>query len=217
MILNHSYNNKKIKRMRKNIFILVFSLIPLLSFSQKFNGGILFGFVASQLDGDGHGTYNKGGFMGGGFVNREITEKFKMEMEIKYIQKGSRKEADPENGDLTYYLSRLNYIEVPLLIDYKVSKFDFQLGIAAAVLINAKEDRDGNGLEEADPPFNKTDISGLAGFNYHFLNKLYLNIRVSYSIAPVREHAGGATYYANKGQYNNLLSAGLYYQFNAKK
>ena len=199
----------------KRLFILLFFIFfsPGV-FSQEFTGGILFGFVSSQLDGDRHAGYHKASINFGGYVNRNISPQLSGQMELKFIQKGSYSSGKDMN-DPDYYKSQLNYIEIPVLLNYMYGKFLFEAGLSAGYLFNAKEDKDGYGLMPAEPPystpFKKYEFCGIAGFNYQVLQRLKVNFRFEYSILPVRYNPGSL--YFNGNQFNNVLTFSVYYQF----
>lgn len=181
--------------------------------AQKFNGGLLFGVCATEISGDYIWGPNKPGIYGGAFVNAYSSEKSSFQMEINFIQKGSRKIPDSSNN-YSSYLLRLNYVE--LFLNYKwdfASRFTFEVGPSFGVLISNYEEADG--LQgEYGPPFKSSDLSINAGLYYSLLQNIRLNIRYSNSILPVRKWPGGISYGLNKGQYNEVLSFTIQYQIN---
>ncbi|MCX6257896.1 MAG: porin family protein [Bacteroidia bacterium] len=196
--------------MRAFIVLLVFWGISFTVFSQDFKGGLLFGLVSSQLDGDTHAGYDKAGIHFGGFVSHPFSGKYSGQLELKYIQKGSYNDGKSQSDPL-YYKSKINYIEMPVLCEYKFRKIVIEAGISAGYLIKATEDKDGYGDLPADPPFKKYEFSGIAGLNYLFAEKWKANFRFEYSIIPVRDNPGSL--YFNGNQFNNVLSFAIYYQF----
>jgi len=58
---------------------------------QNFEGGVLLGLTASQIDGDNYRGYNKVGLQGGGWVRRMFTYTVGGQMELRYVQKGALK------------------------------------------------------------------------------------------------------------------------------
>jgi len=200
--------------MKKYIFSLFLSGLSLVAFSQEFTGGISFGCVSSQLDGDTYSGYNKASITFGGYVNRKISQKFTGQMEMKFIQKGSYFKSNDASLYVYYYKSKLNYIELPVTIHYLYGKFIFEAGISAGYLINSKEII--NGLEELYPrPFEKFEYCSILGFNYQIFDRLAANFRFEYSLLWIRENPGIADPYSvfyNGNQFNNVLSFALYYQ-----
>ena len=110
------------------LFLLVFSF-PVFLQAQGFRAGVLTGVTASQISGDQLGGFDKAGLMIGGMVSTRLGKKLDLAMEILYIQKGSKKNPKPDIGDYTSYLLRLNYFEVPLMLQWHYSKrFTFEGG-----------------------------------------------------------------------------------------
>lgn len=195
------------------LFILCFLFFTDFVQSQSFKGGISAGISTSQISGDTHGGFDKPGITGGGFVKYDFTGIYSGQLEINYIQKGARKSIRPEQGDYTFYLLRLNYIEVPILIKYKHKHFIFEAGPSLAALLSFTEENEQGELPQSRE-FYKYEAGFAIGINYHFTDKLYMNWRLTNSVLPVRSHLSGATYRWNRGQYNSVLAFTLHYQFN---
>lgn len=206
-----------VKTLKNSIFFILF--LHTFVFSQGFKGGINAGFVASQVDGDRLDGYDKPGFTAGLGVKYFISQKYSFYISINYIQKGSRKLADPEIPDDRFYILRLNYIEVPLIIETKLpfeskKKLPFlSAGLVIGYLYKAREDVDGTGFIEPTPPFKRYDIPIRAGLSYGFSKHLEIKGYYSYSIFPIRPHPGNKTWYFDRGQYNNYLTFNLFYWF----
>ena len=112
------------------LFLLVMASPSLRA--QRFNGGILAGGDVSQVDGDMYDGYHKWGYLGGAYVSLQISPHSSFQMELEYIQKGSRR-VDTTTSGGTQYLLRLHYIEVPFLYQFTFKKrFCFEAGPAAA-------------------------------------------------------------------------------------
>jgi hypothetical protein len=190
--------------------LIVFSMIvlPLTLSSQEFNGGLIGGVSASEISGDRLEGPNKAGVYAGGFVNRYFTEKSSAQMELNFVQKGSRQNPDSTNG-YSSYLLRINYVE--LFTHYKWDfhhLFTLEVGPSLGVLISQYEEAD---YQLLDNPFNLFDLSLNIGLFYHLNPRWSFNIRYSNSILPVRPHSGGTTYKFNQGQYNEVLSFTFHY------
>ena len=118
---------------RLPVALLVF-LLPLAALTQNFNGGIIAGGVVSQVDGDTWVGYHKFGYLAGGYVSLRISPHSSFQLEMEYIQKGSRKNADLETGDMSSYLLRLHYLEIPVLYQYTFGRrFAAEIGPAADI------------------------------------------------------------------------------------
>ena len=196
--------------MKKTLFSLIILMISQIGFTQIFGGGIFGGLSASQLDGDNWGGYHKAGLSFGIYTNTKINKYVDAQMELKYVQKGSKSDSEDQG---VFYLSKLNYIELPLFLKYNfLDKFSINVGVAVGYLQKATEDKDRIGDEPADPPFNEFEFSGLAGIEYKIIKNLFFNVRFNYSILPIRDHPGDQAYFLNRGQYNNVLTFAVYYQ-----
>lgn len=199
--------------------LLVFSICIFnhLSFSQqRFVAGLKAGISTTQVSGDTYSGYNKAGIIAGGYVRAVLNEKWTGQMEMMYIQKGSRHNGNPDKGDYTYYYLGVNYIEVPLLFQYHQSKFTYEFGPSYNVLINSKETLNGYEVKGVKP-FNTSGLSINIGASYAILNNLSINWRFSNSITPIRAHASGASKWYNPGQMNDVLAFTLNYTFGGSK
>ncbi len=198
----------------KNYILILFLFASIVGSSQEFNGGIIAGLITSQVDGDSWSGYNKSSFSAGVFVNREITDRSAAQMELRYIRKGAIQD-DTKTGGLSYYRSRLNYIELPFLGQYTKGNFIFEGGIAFGVLINSsEEDLSGIIPDDQTKEFHRIEWSALGGFSYQVLENIRINFRFQYSILPVRDNFSDdieVVYYHQQYSYNNVLGFSVYY------
>ena len=187
------------------IIILLFIMKPL--YSQDFNGGALAGFNLSEISGDFVTGPNKFGFYGGLFINRYISDRASLQLEIDYVQKGSNK--PPDSISYSYYILRLHYIELHLYYKYDIKKFTIEAGASLGYLAKSYEEADG---WEIDDPFNEFDFSVGIGLYYKFSKNLSANLRYSNTVyPPVRNSPSGNTFFLRKGQYNEVVSLTLHY------
>ncbi len=103
---------------------------------QGVGGGLTGGVVTSQIDGDTWGGYNKWGYQIGGFAYYDFTENISMQIEILHTHRGSR-EVVNDFGKVN-----LNYIDVPVLFQYKKDAGNGLLtaegGLSANILLSAR-------------------------------------------------------------------------------
>ena len=205
------------KRIILFIPVLFFSI--LFSFGQSsFNSGLQFGLNATQVTGDQLAGFHKAGIFAGIFVNHKLGRLGDIQMEINFTQKGSRKNAKPDEGIYSSYLMRLNYIAVPIFYRFNIKEpLSIDVGLEAAYLINARE-RDENGWIEPDmtvPYFKDFDFSIFAGLGVEINDHFRFVFRYSYSIVPIRPRPPGNYYYGywDAGQYNEVLTGTFQYQF----
>ena len=197
--------------MLKKFAILLFCGFLTLSIqAQNFGGGIILGLSASQVSGDYLGGFNKAGLLVGGFIDLQLSNILKGQMEMTFIQKGSN---NPKMNENSYSDISLSYVEIPLLLKYQQnSTIAIEGGIETAFLISSSDnDIYGKIPTNNTREFNTTDIGIFIGLDYSISPRLILNSRISNSILPIRAHASGATFHLNKGQYNSVLSFALHY------
>jgi len=201
---------------RSILLLLFFISISFKISAQKFYAGIIGGMAATQISGDQLSGFDKPGIAAGGFAGTTVSEKFDVVMQILYIQKGSKKNADPDNGDYVAYKLRLNYFEVPLLLHWKYSKrFIIEAGPTFGALLSSYEEDEFGEIPERRP-FKSFEFGGILGLNVTIVDQLRFNVRTGRSILPVREHLSGESYRLNAGQFNSSLMFSLQYRFSAK-
>ena len=195
---------------RSHILILLLSISGILQ-AQKFDGGILGGLSASQIDGDSYKGYSKVGIVGGAWVSRMLTYTVAGQMELRYVGKGSLK--TNKVNDPTYYKAALHYIDIPLMVQYIYNEqVIFEVGVGPEFLIAYQEQDAGGDLPSREPYFNTFTMSAIAGIGYRFLEVFTFSARFNYSIIPIRDHPSGQEYLLNKGQYSNVLTFTVAYR-----
>lgn len=189
------------------------------SFAQnKFKAGAVAGLSATQVHGDTYSGFNKAGLYAGGFVRYDLNEKWTTQLELDYIQKGSRKNPRPKDGDYVLFLLKVNYVEIPFLLQWKHKQFGFEIGASYGALINSKEENQFGPVTNSIP-LQKGDLSALYGFNYYINEHFLVNVRNSNSIIPIRKFDVPIYYqrrlsnWFNKGMYNTVMIIALQYQF----
>jgi hypothetical protein len=187
--------------------------------AQRFNAGLMAGGVTSQVDGDTYDGYHKWGFLGGGYVTLQISPHSSFQMELEYIQKGSKRVDTSVMGGDTYLL-RLHYIEIPVLYQYTFKKrFYFEAGPVADVLIGSLELKNG-AAPPGTVPLRLVTFAGIFGFGAYLTSHLRINIRSNYSLNSIRSknnYGGYRRIFLETGQYNNVLSLSLLWDFKAKE
>lgn len=204
------------RRFFKSLFLslsLIFA-VSTTSVAQKFSGSFFGGLSSSQVAGDQLSGFNKAGVIVGASVFLPVKSNLGLEMEIQFIQKGSRKPVNAESTDLSYYRMQLNYVEVPFLFHYSYSKrFHFNAGLSVGQLLSSKEEDSGGEIPESQTlPFEKTEIAICGGMYYGFNEKFFLDLRLSNSILPIRKIGESKIQNIESGQYNTVLSFTLKYR-----
>ena len=177
--------------------LVFFFVNPSSLLAQEFKGVIILGASASQIDGDDLGGFDKAGFQVGAGVSFPISEKFLLQPEIMFSQKGSKSRKNEP-----YFNWQLNYIDMPLMINYIFDdKIDFQAGIGFNYLLSARFDS-GFGFTNQSESFNTVDFAGNVGVEYHFSELFSANIRLTTSLVNSGK---------NEQYYNRTLNFTLRY------
>lgn len=191
--------------------------------AQVFKTGVILGISGAQVEGDGYGGYHKLGFIGGGFVNTDLSKKLSTQFEIYFINKGAFNAAHPDKGDFDSFSLNLNYIEIPVALRFKYHKFMFELGLYYGQLLSVSV-ADENGPRDINRfPFKSYDFGGLIGVYYQLNDHFIFNFRSKNSIIPVRDfqnydqNVGWLNKLFNQGWYNVDLNLSVRYQFGNKK
>ncbi|HSO88806.1 MAG TPA: porin family protein [Draconibacterium sp.] len=196
----------------KLLLPILFFLVTNMAFAQRFDGGALLGFNASQVEGDTYKGYNKPGLVAGFYVETDVAPAIFAAMEIKYSQKGARKKSTSK--DPAKYIMRLNYIDLPVYMAFRTSeKSSIIAGVSTGFLISAKEiDEYGEFPTEDQNEFNTIDLEPLIGFQFDFIENLKADLRFSLSVLPIRGKPVNTNYYWQNNQFNNVITLSLYYQ-----
>jgi opacity protein-like surface antigen len=200
--------------MKKYYYLLVFVIASLSSYSQRFEGGVIAGFNASQVDGDLYKGYHKPGIALGGYVQTNLTRTVYAGMEIKLMQKGSRNIDSLAIEGQIKYIMRLNYVDLPVYLGIRTSeKISLLVGVSPGYLLSGTEYNDYDKFPEEDQhAFNEFDFQGMLGFRFQITRKICVDLRGSYSLMPIRKQKGDALWYWKSNQFNNLLSTTVLYR-----
>lgn len=201
----------------KYILLLIFLLgiTSLSSYSQRFEGGVLGGLNATQVDGDAYKGYHKAGIVLGGYVQTDISRNLFASMELKFAQKGSRNIDSLAAYGQIKYLMRLSYAEMPIYLGIRTSeKTTLIAGASFGYLISGKEFNDyGEFPPEDQHPFNSFDLEAMLGFRFQITDRLFLDLRGAYSVLPIRQKIDDADlYYWRDNQFNNVLTTTVLYR-----
>ncbi|HCY46159.1 MAG TPA: hypothetical protein DHU89_05710 [Flavobacteriales bacterium] len=197
-------------------FLLILTTFSFSGLSQLvFSGGIEVGASSTQISGDALSGFDKVGLSAGPFIRTTFSEKSSAKLGILYLNKGSKKNADPDNGDLITYAIRLNYVEVPITYSYSINNIRAEGGLAIARLLSSSE-LGTDGIERDFVfPFEKMDFSVVLGASYYFSDNIFVNGRWSQSVIPVRKSpnvVNSASFY-EAGMYNTAFQLMFGYEF----
>ncbi len=201
-------------------FIIFIHIIDIKA--QSFNGGFMGGLTASEVSGDNQQGPNKLGFNAGMFTFIKLNDHSALEMQIMYIQKGSKKIPNERNG-FTSYRFHLEYVEIPVLYKFTIPLLDkveyignitYEAGVSYARLMRYKEEDNYRLVlfgEKEDYYYNEANI--ILGLYYPLSDHIDFSFRSSNSLTPIRPHKGNATVWYNWGQYHTAWTINLCYRF----
>lgn len=196
------------------LIVLLLTLANLSGYSQRFEGGVIGGFNASQVDGDLYKGYHKPGIALGAYVTTNLSRTVFAGMELKFMQKGSRNIDSLAIQGQIKYIMRLNYVDLPVYLGIRTSdRISLLLGLSPGYLISGAEYNDyGKFGKEDQSSFNSLDLQGLLGFRIQITRRLFIDMRGAYSLLPIREQKGDALWYWKSNQFSNLLSTAILYR-----
>jgi hypothetical protein len=208
-------------------FILLSAHVAIAQFDdtenpKPFVGGLSGGINLAQVDGDRYFGFNKPGVSAGGFVRINFTTRWSACLEFLYSQKGSRGDAYIESSYFGTYVARchigLNYIEVPVTLQLRNKFFNSEAGLSYARLVKTSEwivVQPSVPINEVTNRFNTSDFNYVFGISRRVHKHILVNARYQYSIASIRpsDRIPQGYGYGSRGQFNNLVSLRLLYEF----
>lgn len=186
------------------VIILFFTAFS--SFAQSFEGGVAAGLVGSQVAGDTYSGYNKAGIYAGFWVRLPVGSNVSVQTEVSYFQKGSRHNPDEKHQDMTFYLMRLGYIEMPFLLQYQFNrKLRLEAGPSLSILLHSYEALDY--METSYGKFTLLNPSFMAGISYPLTERIRVHFRVDNSLLSIRtdQVTGNVHRFFDHGQYNDCI------------
>lgn len=190
--------------------------------AQTFQGNLIGGISSSQISGDGTEGFVQFGVYAGIGAEAKLNDTWSLHGNLMFNQKGAR--VYKSSNSINTYRLRVNYIEVPILLDYKYQKFSGQLGPYLGVKMNQKE-RTQFGVTENPRQFDLFDVGIQTQISYQLKERFKLSLAFQNSILPVRPHASQLAYppsnfvlgewhqkQLDKGQYFTTLMLFLSYK-----
>ena len=209
----------------KLIFLLFAITFTVHSYGQRFDGGITVGFNGSQIDGDKVTGYHKLGGVFGGWIQTDLSNKIFAGMELKVNQKGSR--MSPSNyNDYTKFVFRLDYVELPFLVGYKVNDLlSVYYGLSYSYLFHKSYFDSFGKVDDTDIPYTKDyEIGTLGGIKVNFATildrswskNLMLDLRLQNSMLSINRNNNFIVGNWNNGMYNRLISTSIFIPIQSK-
>jgi len=187
--------------------------------AQFFDGGVLVGLAASQIDGDRVAGYDKANLKLGMFIERKVKRrgrrrgrnknKWNYGGELYYIGKGSSTKAKTTTSNA--FVIQLHYIECSPYLLYSVKKNAIvQGGLSIATLLSNKITEGQN--EWSSEEFNNLDLNYFIGFKYLLNKHLAIDFRAQRSLVPFASADTESPIFDETGLRNIILSFNAYYK-----
>jgi len=174
----------------KSVFVLAALLLTtLVSQAQFLQFGVKAGANLSKVSGKSFKDEYGLGYFAGGFVEIKLAKNWYLNPEVQFAENTTRHSAEFKNiyQNLvnldTLKRIRLHYLNLPVLVGYKLSNiFSFQGGAQFGLLI----DKNKNLLQNGKTAFTDGDIALLAGINVH-IKKLRVTARYGWGIKSIND------------------------------
>ena len=191
---------------------------------REIKGAVIAGLNLSQVDGDEVYGFSKAGITAGFGGILPLGKRFSFSAEILYDQRGaySKYPPSPDSTAPPYYQLKLDYLSVPLLIQYEDrNTWTFGAGLQWGRLVSYKETERGIQKNWDEPHIlyaTRNDFSVLADIRFRLYKHLKFNARYSYSLAKIRtrEFTNNLGDTWTRNQFNNVITLRLVYLFNEK-
>lgn len=187
---------------------MLITFFSLNTYAQDFTGGIILGVSGSQIDGDVQSKYKKPGLVIGAFVNRPLSEKGALKIEMYYIGKGAVLNTEyPDGSVFQEFNTSLHYIELPVLYNFMFHpKITVSVGIAPSYLFAHKLTRQKFLVDKSLYSMKPFDFQPMGQVGFYLTDRISSSIRISYSAINIRNDE--LTVW-----YNNNLSIVFRYTF----
>lgn len=199
--------------------------------AQEFFGGLILGGDVSQVGGDARGGYNKIGIVGGAFAGLNLSSDFDVQMELKYIQKGSYSTEVENWPAFDPFLIKLDYIDLPIVFAYNLNKVNindinmkwlkFELGLSFDFLINYKQEIQGVVVKESNP-WNKVVLNTVVGVRVCVKDNFEIGLRAVDSMTSIcksskYQYSNGNVIYIRRlfgryGMFNDILQLAVFWK-----
>lgn len=212
------------------LLIFVFAFGAALS-AQNFFGGLIAGGTMSQVGGDMRGGYNKLGIVGGAFAGLDLSEDLDVQLELKYIQKGSYS-ADMETWiAFDPFLIKLDYLDLPIVFGYNLNKINvndinlgwlkLEAGVSLDVLVNYRQEIRGDVVLASDP-WNAVVFNTVVGARVSVKENIEIGLRAVNSMTSICKsskylYSNGNVKYIRRllpyyGMFNDILQIAVFWK-----
>ena len=162
--------------------------------------GVKAGLNLSNLKGDGESLDSKAGFNAGGFATIPVSSMFAVQPEILFSVEGAKQDEIKYN---------LNYINIPVMFQYRNSGFIGELGPQIGILASAKAKLDDETADIKDG-FKSTNFALVIGAGYQLTNGLGFGVRYNLGLSSIAEDSDAEI-------KTSTFSVGASFSFGGKK
>jgi hypothetical protein len=192
----------KTKKMKKLILSLAVVALGFAASAQVGYGAKLGLNVANLTGEDIDEVKSKIGFNVGGFVNIPVAKSFAVQPEILFSAEGAKGKGE-DAGSLN-----LNYINVPVMLQYRSSGFYGELGPQIGLLVGAKAKFDGDS-EDIKEEFKSSSFALNFGAGYQLDNGFGFGARYSLGLSSIAKEDDVKI-------KTSVFSVGIHFNFGAK-
>ncbi len=216
---------KEWKHLGKNfclsiLAVTVSTVLYAQQYPKKFSTGFELGLLATQVDGDSYGGYDKASLEAHLMLFTNSRSAVTWNFGIGAAQRGSFFKSDPKTGINRTYKIALHYLSVPVnmrielgeqLINKKRYQFFTQIGPQFMFNIGAYE-KDESGRLNGRPEFQKFTFDGHIRIGIQ-QEKWSVDMGFGYSLRNIREMPSPILIYdSNKRQHNKLVGLRFSYK-----
>ena len=185
--------------MKKLLIVAVITAVGFTANAQV-TFGVKAGLNLSNLKGDGESLDSKAGFNAGGFATIPVSSMFAVQPELLFSVEGAKQD------DVKY---NLNYINIPVMFQYRNAGFVGELGPQIGILASAKAKLDGESQDIKDG-FKSTNFALVIGAGYQLTNGLGFGVRYNLGLSNIVDAEGADV-------KTSTFSVGASFAFGGKK
>jgi opacity protein-like surface antigen len=191
----------------KRIFLIAFAVMTFgLANAQQTRFGIKGGLnLTSFAGGNYYDAKSLVGFQVGGFAEIKVIERLSIQPEVLFSTQGAKF----DGGSLGDFDDKLNYINIPVLAKFYITKqFTVEGGPQLGFLVSAKSD----GHDSKDN-FKSVDTGFNFGAGYNFTDNVSVNLRYTVGLSNIADYDVNDTEEYFDSPKNSVLALTLGYKF----
>ena len=161
--------------------------------------------VTSFAGGNYYDAKSLVGFQVGGFAEIKIIERLSIQPEVLFSTQGAKF----DGGSLGDFDDKLNYINIPVLAKFYITKqFTVEGGPQLGFLVSAKSDG-----EDSKDNFKSVDTGFNFGAGYNFTDNVSVNLRYTVGLSNIADYNTDTAQQYYDSPKNSVLALTLGYKF----